>query len=90
MGNTEQIPYDKLRRMHKCMCEANDALQSEVEVLREENSILRTRTETGELDKMKQNAIVQQTINTNNSKMNDVLQENQCLKEELRKLRNGD
>ena len=86
---TEEISYDRLNRMYKGVCEANDALQAEVEKLRTEIEFHRRRSETNEVDKVKQNAIIQQHLGDSNSKMEAVLQENQRLKTELRKLRNG-
>jgi septal ring factor EnvC (AmiA/AmiB activator) len=86
----EDIPYSRLKRLYKAVCDANNDLQSKLTALQRQLGLLVAEREQWERAKTKQQTILQQTLDGHNTKMSSILNENQRLKDELRKLRNGD
>jgi uncharacterized protein YukE len=83
------VEEGKWESLYQGIVEANKALQAQVLDLQKQLSVLYEEKKQWTGDKVKQSDIIQQTLDQRNKAMNEVLEENQKLKEELRKLKDG-
>jgi hypothetical protein len=68
---------------------ANEQLQKRNELLEHQNNILVMEKKQWEQEKVVQQQVIQQTLNTANANNNQILEENRRLKDELQRLQNG-
>jgi len=85
----DKVPEEKWKVLYESQSKAVEALQGEVKRLGgrvielEQENVRLSRNQTS------QDSIIQDTLTKRNKAMNEVLEENQRLRDELRALKNG-
>jgi len=85
----DKVPEEKWKVLYESQSRAVEALQGEVKRLGgrvielEQENVRLSRNQTS------QDSIIQDTLTKRNKAMNEVLEENQRLRDELRALKNG-
>ena len=80
---------ENYKKLYEAMCESCEDLVKRVKELEQFNAILQAEKKQWELEKIFQQNIIQQALNRSNSTNNEYLEENKRLKEEIKRIRDG-